>query len=432
MRFDIVTLFPDFFSSPLSSGLLGKALAKQIASVHLIDPRNFATDKHRRVDDEPYGGGVGMLMKPEPIFGAVESLPVLARRETILMTPQGEPMKQPLFRELAANYDQLVIICGHYEGVDERVLNLVTREVSLGDFVLTCGEIPALALLNGTIRLLPGTVGKEESLKAESFEAGLLDYPQYTRPADFRGWKVPDVLLSGNHAEIERWRRDRQIERTRDRRPDLYAAWLQDFSSNQKPKTMNQNELENDIVTVSTLQIALTAQAGTIQSKLSQLSLTANTQTQEGLMQLLQASVQALLENAQYWTYVLGSSETVSSREEAETVFNKLSLQERSKFTAETLSNVDGKIIQQQVELDPDEGLPAYIVVTLLIGTADDQPLFKNLTSAQAVKQALEKVTAISLDYLMVFELLWSPQTETDALTQEELLSEYRDMVAIA
>ncbi|MEW5861643.1 MAG: DUF1517 domain-containing protein [Cyanobacteriota bacterium] len=195
---------------------------------------------------------------------------------------------------------------------------------------------------------------------------------------------------------------------------------------------MNQNELENDIVTISTLQIALTAQAGTIQSKLSQLSLTANTQTQEGLMQLLQASVQALLENSDRWTHVLGSSQTVSSREEAETVFNKFSLQERSKFTAETLSNVDGKITQQQVELDPDEGRPAYIVVTLLIGTADDQPLFENLTSAQAVKQALEKVTAISLDYLMVFELLWSPQVETDALTQEELLSEYRDLVAIA
>ncbi|MEP0881058.1 DUF1517 domain-containing protein [Trichocoleus sp. ST-U3] len=195
---------------------------------------------------------------------------------------------------------------------------------------------------------------------------------------------------------------------------------------------MNQNELENDIVTVSTLQIALTAQAGAIQSKLSQLSLTANTQTQEGLMQLLQASVQALLENSECWTHVLGSSQTVSSREEAETVFNKLSLQERSKFTAETLSNVDGKVTQQQVELDPDEEQPAYIVVTLLIGTADDQPLFENLNSAHTVKLALEKVTAISLDYLMVFELLWSPQVETDALTQEELLSEYRDLVAIA
>lgn len=225
VRFDVVTLFPDFFTSPLSSGLLRKALAKQIASVHLVNPRDFATDKHRRVDDEPYGGGVGMLMKPEPIFAAVESLPILPRRDVILMTPQGQPMNQPLLGELAIGYDQLVIICGHYEGVDERVLHLVTREISLGDFVLTCGEIPALALINGVVRLRPGTVGKVESLKAESFEAGLLDYPQYTRPAEFRGWKVPDVLLSGNHAEIDRWRKEQQIQRTRDRRPDLYTNW---------------------------------------------------------------------------------------------------------------------------------------------------------------------------------------------------------------
>jgi tRNA (guanine37-N1)-methyltransferase len=226
VRFDIVTLFPDFFTSPLSSGLLGKALSKQIAAVHLVNPRNFATDKHRRVDDEPYGGGVGMLMKPEPIFAAVESLPILPRRDVILMTPQGQPMNQPLLRELATGYDQLVVICGHYEGVDERVLGLVTREVSLGDFILTGGEIPALTLINGVVRLLPGTVGKEESLKAESFEAGLLDYPQYTRPSEFRGMKVPNVLLSGNHAEIARWRKEQQIKRTRDRRPDLYTDWV--------------------------------------------------------------------------------------------------------------------------------------------------------------------------------------------------------------
>jgi tRNA (guanine37-N1)-methyltransferase len=226
VRFDVVTLFPDFFTSPLSSGLLGKALAKQIAEVHLVNPRDFATDKHRRVDDEPYGGGVGMLMKPEPIFAAVESLPILPRREVILMTPQGQPMKQQLLGELAKGYDQLVVICGHYEGVDERVLHLVTREVSLGDFILTCGEIPALALINGVVRLRPGTVGKVESLKSESFEAGLLDYPQYTRPAEFRGWKVPDVLLSGNHAEIANWRFQQQIQRTRDRRPDLYSDWV--------------------------------------------------------------------------------------------------------------------------------------------------------------------------------------------------------------
>jgi len=221
VRFDIVTLFPELFTSPLSSGLLGKALTKQIADVHLVNPRDFTSDKHHKVDDEPYGGGVGMLMKPEPIFAAVESLPILPRREVILMTPQGQTLNQSLLRELTISCDQLVVICGSYEGVDERVLNLLTREVSLGDFVLTGGEIPALALINGVVRLLPGTVGKVESLKAESFEAGLLDYPQYTRPADFRGWKVPDVLLSGNHAEIARWRYEQQIERTRDRRPDL-------------------------------------------------------------------------------------------------------------------------------------------------------------------------------------------------------------------
>jgi tRNA (guanine37-N1)-methyltransferase len=228
VRFDIVTLFPDCFTSILNSGLLAKALAKQIAQVHLVNPRDFTTDKHHKVDDETYGGGVGMLMKPEPIFAAVESLPILPRRDVILMSPQGQPMNQPLLRELAANYDQLIVICGHYEGVDDRVLNLVTREISLGDFILTGGEIPSMALINGVTRLLPGTVGKEESLKNESFEAGLLDFPQYTRPANFRGWKVPDVLLSGNHAAIARWRFQQQIERTASRRPDLLKKWQEE------------------------------------------------------------------------------------------------------------------------------------------------------------------------------------------------------------
>lgn len=207
--------------------MLGKALDKQIAEVRLVNPRDFALDKHRRVDDEPYGGGAGMLLKPEPIFAAVESLPILPRREIILMSPQGQPLMQSLLQELAGNYDQLVVICGHYEGVDERIReHLVTREISLGDFVLTCGEIPALALINGVVRLLPGTVGKEESLKAESFEEGLLDYPQYTRPAEFRGWEVPEVLRSGNHAAIARWRKERQIQRTQERRPDLWKQWI--------------------------------------------------------------------------------------------------------------------------------------------------------------------------------------------------------------
>ncbi|MBD2596136.1 tRNA (guanosine(37)-N1)-methyltransferase TrmD [Nostoc spongiaeforme FACHB-130] len=241
MRFDIVTLFPDCFTSVLSSGLLSKALAKQIAQVNLVNPRDFTNDKHRKVDDEPYGGGVGMLMKPEPIFGAVESLPCLPRREIILMSPQGQTIDQPLLRELATNYDQLIVICGHYEGVDERVQNLVTREVSLGDFILTGGEIPAMALINGVVRLLPGTVGKVESLKSESFEEGLLDYPQYTRPANFRGWKVPEVLLSGNHAAIARWRYEQQIKRTGDRRPDLLEKWQEEKKQGSREQGAGEN-----------------------------------------------------------------------------------------------------------------------------------------------------------------------------------------------
>ena len=228
MHFDIITLFPDFFDSPLNSSLIGKALAKQIATVNLVNPREFTTDKHRKVDDITYGGGVGMLLKPEPIFAAVESLTLLPRREIILVTPQGERLQQSLFKELAADNDQLIIICGHYEGVDERIRqHLVTKEVSLGDFVLTCGEIPALTLINGVVRLLPGTVGKVESLKTESFESDLLDYPQYTRPANFRGWSVPDVLRSGNHKLIDQWRKAEQIKRTRQRRVDLWQKWTE-------------------------------------------------------------------------------------------------------------------------------------------------------------------------------------------------------------
>lgn len=237
MRFDILTLFPEFFSSPLKSGILGKALAKNIAQVHLINPRDFTTDKHRRVDDKPYGGGAGMLLKPEPIFSAVESLPILSRRDIILMTPQGQTLNQSLLQDLAANYNQLVLICGHYEGIDERVRYLVTREISLGDFVLTCGEVPALSIINGVVRLLPGTVGKEESVKNESFDSELLEHPHYTRPARFRDWEVPEVLRSGNHQQIACWRREQQIKITREKRPDLWVNWLN--------KTNSENDKEH-------------------------------------------------------------------------------------------------------------------------------------------------------------------------------------------
>ncbi|WP_066121975.1 tRNA (guanosine(37)-N1)-methyltransferase TrmD [Geminocystis sp. NIES-3709] len=225
MQIDVITLFPNFFQTPLECGLLGKALNKGIAKVNLINPRDFTTDKHHSVDDIPYGGGVGMVLKPEPIFAAVESLPVLKSRDVILLTPQGETLNQDLLRNLATNYEQLVLICGHYEGVDERVQHLVTREVSIGDFVLTSGEIPALTLINGVVRLLPGTVGKVESIYADSFEDDLLDYPHYTRPPVFRDWEVPPVLRSGNHQEIAKWRYQKQLEATERKRPDLMKKY---------------------------------------------------------------------------------------------------------------------------------------------------------------------------------------------------------------
>ncbi len=223
MRLDILTLFPEFFDGPLQVGLLGKALQQGIAQVSCINPRDFATDKHRRVDDEPYGGGVGMVLKPEPFFAAVGSLPRLDPCEIVLLTPQGQLLNQELLLELAQKA-QLIVLCGQYEGFDERIRqHLATREISLGDFVLTGGEIPALALINGVVRLLPGTVGKVDSLKSESFESGLLEYPQYTRPPKFQGHRVPDVLLSGDHQAIARWRQQQQLVRTWQRRPDLLA-----------------------------------------------------------------------------------------------------------------------------------------------------------------------------------------------------------------
>ncbi|MDJ0598311.1 MAG: tRNA (guanosine(37)-N1)-methyltransferase TrmD [Crocosphaera sp.] len=227
MNIEVITLFPDFFTSGLQSGLLGKALANAIATVNLVNPRDFALDKHHRVDDIPYGGGVGMVLKPEPIFAAVNSISRLPPSQVILLTPQGSPLTQDTLQDLATNYQQLILICGHYEGVDERIRYLADREISLGDFILTCGEIPALALINGVVRLLPGTVGKVESLKAESFEDGLLDYPQYTRPAVFQDWEVPDVLRSGNHQLIAQWRRNEQIKRTQERRRDLWEKWVE-------------------------------------------------------------------------------------------------------------------------------------------------------------------------------------------------------------
>ena len=220
MRIDVFTLFPRIVEGPLRESLLGKAIEAGVVDVRVHDIRASATDKHRQVDDEPYGGGPGMVLKPEPVFAAVESLGDGTKR-VIVLSPAGRRLEQSLVRELAKE-PWLVLISGRYEGVDERVVGgLPAEEVSIGDYVLSGGEIPALVVLEAVTRLVPGVVGKEESLKRESFEDGALDHPHYTRPSEFRGMAVPDVLLSGNHAEVERWRREAAREKTRRNRPDL-------------------------------------------------------------------------------------------------------------------------------------------------------------------------------------------------------------------
>ena len=220
MRIDVLTIFPGIFESPFRESLLGKAIESGLLEVRLHDIRDFATDKHRQVDDESYGGGPGMVMKPEPVFAAVESLGEGPKR-VILLSPAGRRLDQALVRELSCE-PWLVLICGRYEGVDERVAEgLPAEEVSIGDYVLAGGEVPALVLLEAVTRLVPGVIGKEESHERDSFENGMLDHPHYTRPQEFRGMRVPDVLLSGNHAEIERWRREAALEKTRRNRPDL-------------------------------------------------------------------------------------------------------------------------------------------------------------------------------------------------------------------
>jgi len=221
IRFDILTLFPEMFDSPFSSSLIKKACEKQILDINILDIRSFAEDKHKMADDYPYGGGSGMVMKVEPVTKALESLQPSNGDPVILLTPQGETFNQKIARDLSS-YSRLILICGHYEGVDERIReHLATREISVGDYILTGGEIPAMIIVDSIARLIPGVLGNAESAPGDSFSEDLLEYPQYTRPAEFRGWTVPDVLLSGHHREIERWRRRESLKRTLARRPDL-------------------------------------------------------------------------------------------------------------------------------------------------------------------------------------------------------------------
>ena len=229
LRFDIITIFPEFFGEAFDHGIIRRARAAGLAEVKAHDLRSWTSDKHHMVDDRPFGGGDGMVLKPEPIFAAVEALTGAGRREdynpetrVVLLSPQGRVLTQPMAEALAKSVQHLVLICGRYEGVDERVADaLVTDEISIGDYILSGGEPAAMVLVDTIVRLLPGALGSETSALNESFSAGLLDCPQYTRPPEFRGMRVPDVLLGGNHAEIARWRREAALDKTERNRPDL-------------------------------------------------------------------------------------------------------------------------------------------------------------------------------------------------------------------
>ncbi|HEX2324659.1 MAG TPA: tRNA (guanosine(37)-N1)-methyltransferase TrmD [Chloroflexota bacterium] len=220
MRIDVLTLFPAMFGGPFDESIVARARAAGLLDLRIHNLRDWSTDRHRTVDDYPYGGGAGMVLKAEPVVAAVESLRG-TEGHVVLLTPQGEVFRQQTAATLAGR-EHLVLVCGHYEGVDERIReHAVDQEVSIGDYVLSGGELPAMVLVDAVVRLLPGALGSPLSAVDESHSAGLLEYPQYTRPAEFRGWRVPDVLLSGHHAEIARWRREQALRRTRERRPDL-------------------------------------------------------------------------------------------------------------------------------------------------------------------------------------------------------------------
>ncbi len=223
MRFDIITIFPEMFSSVFAAGIISKAVREGRLDLRVHDLRDFTTDKHRQVDDRPYGGEEGMVFKPEPVFAAVEAVRGTADTPVYLLSAAGRKFDDGLAREIALR-PGVVLICGRYEGVDERVArHLATDEISIGDYVVTGGELPAMVVVDAVSRHIPGVVGKEGSVRRESFADGRLDYPQYTRPREFRGMTVPEVLFSGDHEKIEAWRRRKALEKTRQRRPDLLA-----------------------------------------------------------------------------------------------------------------------------------------------------------------------------------------------------------------
>ena len=230
MKFDVLTLFPELIQSHLDFSIMKRATDDGVISVNAINPRDFTLDKHKKVDDTPYGGGAGMVLMPQPYVDAYNSVEKMENSITLMMTPQGEPFTDKISNELA-NYEQIIILCGHYEGYDERIREIIKpREISIGDFVLTGGELPALCVIDSVSRKIDGTLGKIESAHDDSFSDGLLEYPQYTKPREYMGYKVPEVLLNGNHKLIEEFRQQQKIVRTQAKRPDLYEKWLKDNS----------------------------------------------------------------------------------------------------------------------------------------------------------------------------------------------------------
>lgn len=225
MRFDILTLFPEMVENYFQYSILKRAVEAGIVTVNTINPRDYTENKHKKVDDIPYGGGAGMVLMPQPYVDAYFTVKKLENTATVMLSPQGTPLSDAVAGELAV-YDQIIILCGHYEGFDERIREIIKpREISIGDFVLTGGELPALCLIDAVSRKIEGTLGKIESAAEDSFSNGLLEYPQYTRPRNFRGYRVPDVLLSGNHKKINEFRLQKSIERTKQKRPDLYEKY---------------------------------------------------------------------------------------------------------------------------------------------------------------------------------------------------------------
>lgn len=231
MRFEVLTLFPEMIIDYCSQSIIKRAIESQVIYINTVNPRDFTLDKHKKVDDTPYGGGAGMVLMAQPYVDAYESINRIDNSKTIMLTPQGSPLNEAKVNELS-KYDQLILLCGHYEGFDERIREIIKpEEISLGDFILTGGELPALAIIDSVSRKIDGTLGKIESAEEDSFSNGLLEYPHYTKPREYRGYKVPEVLLNGNHAEIEKFRYQQQIIRTKEKRPDLFKDYKQTQSS---------------------------------------------------------------------------------------------------------------------------------------------------------------------------------------------------------